>query len=284
MKVTVIITTYNRLHLLRKTYLSLLNQSIHPDELVISDDGSSEDLVSGLEDLIKKSDFNVKFVQQKDAGFRLARCRNNGARQASGDFLVFFDQDLLFSFRYLETLLNHAKPRQFVVGNPIRLTQPQSDLITDEMITLGDFNSVLTAMQRNMTKKQHRKELVYSVLYRLKLRRIGPKLRGGIVGFNKSDFIKVNGYDEKFEGWGNEDDDLGVRLYASGVRGANPFIEEYSLHLYHQRFHQGERANKTYQKKRMREINRKNFRCTYGYETHGSREDVVTKVLKQPSV
>jgi hypothetical protein len=210
----------------------------------------------------------------------LARCRNNGVRQASGELIVFFDQDLVFSHGYLETLVNHSGPKRFVVGNPIRLDQQQNDLITDEMIARGDFSMVLSPSQKKMPRKQYRKELLYSALYRLGLRPMGPKLRGGIVGFYKSDFLRINGYDEKFTGWGNEDDDLGVRSYAAGIRGINPFKAVYAIHLHHERFHSDERVNKTYQKTRMKEIDPKNYRCRVGFEIHDSQDEVKVEIIK----
>jgi glycosyltransferase involved in cell wall biosynthesis len=252
---------------------------MQPDELVISDDGSSEDIVEGVYDLVDQSKFTVKFVQQEDKGFRLAKCRNNGAREATGDLLVFFDQDLLFSRHYLEILVKHAKPKRFIVGNPIRLTQEQSLEITDEMIKQGKFDAILTSEQRKSTMVRYRKELLYSILNYLRLRRLGPKLRGGIVGFCKSDFIGINGYDENFQGWGNEDDDLGIRFYASGVRGKNPYAKEYALHLYHERFHSGERVNRSYQKQRAKKISKYNFRCEKGFAIYNANSSVYVKKL-----
>jgi glycosyltransferase involved in cell wall biosynthesis len=278
MRVTLILTTYNRIHLLRNAILSIMSQSYQPDELIISDDGSSEDVMGGISDLIKSSDFRVKFVQQADKGFRLAKCRNNAAREASGDFLVFFDQDLAFSKNYLNRLIGSARKKRFVVGYPIRLTKSQSKEITRGLIETGDFSSILTQQQKQRTMMQYRKELLYTVLYKLNLRKIGPKLRGGIAGFFKDDFLKVNGYDEKYEGWGNEDDDLGIRFYGAGIRGINPFKKDYAVHFYHEQFHAGERVNHAYYKQRKREMNKYNFRCRCGYESIDGEEVVVRNI------
>jgi glycosyltransferase involved in cell wall biosynthesis len=279
MIVSLIIPTYNRINLLRKTLLSVLSQSYQPDELVISDDGSSEDILPGIMDLVEMADFKIKLVKQEDKGFRAAKCRNNGARESSGDFLIFFDQDLAFSRNYLKTIVSSAKKSRFIVGWPIRLSKEQSGNVTDEMITAGDFSSILTQPQKKSTLKQYRKELMYSVLYGMKLRRIGPKLRSGLTGFFKDDFIKVNGFDEQFVGWGNEDDDLGFRFYCAGINGVNSFKKEYSVHFFHEKFHLNERINRAYYRKRKHEINKYNFRCACGYE-RGDREEVVVRYIK----
>ncbi|MBA3030690.1 MAG: glycosyltransferase [Desulfobacteraceae bacterium] len=280
MNVSLVIPTYNRTGLLRKCLLSVLSQSIQPAELVLSDDGSSEDILSGIQDLLEQADFRIKFVQQEDRGFRAARCRNNGVRQAEGEYIVCFDPDIVFSKHYLKTLVGAAREKRFVVGQVIRFTEAQNNLICREHILQGDYSSILTEAQKHITPKQYRKELLYSLLNTMKFRKQGPKLRSGLLGFFKDDFVRVNGFDEKFVGWGNEDDDLGVRFYAAGIRGKNPFRKDYAIHLYHDRFHSDERANKSYQKKRMKEINRSNFRCEYGYETHDSQEEITVKTLK----
>ena len=256
-------------------------QSLQPDELVISDDGSSEDIISGVQDLLHEAVFKVVFVKQDDKGFRAARCRNNGVRQTTGDFIVCFDPDLIFSKQYLRTLTDAAKKQTFVVGQVIRFTEMQNHQIKREYIQTGNFSSILTKSQAQLISKQYRKELLYKWLHALKLRKIGPKLRSGLVGFFKEDFIRVNGFDEKFVGWGNEDDDLGTRLYASGIRGLNPFKTDYAIHLFHEKFHNDERVNKKYQKQRMNEINRKNFRCEYGYDIYDDQKEVAITVIKE---
>ena len=58
-------------------------------------------------DLIPKCDFKIKHVYQEDRGFRLAKSRNNAARVAEGDWLVFLDQDIIFggrlgTYKYLD--------------------------------------------------------------------------------------------------------------------------------------------------------------------------------------
>ena len=94
-KISVIVTLYNRLEYARNMILSLLNQTLMIDELIFADDGSKRDVSEVIKDLIDECPFEIKHVYQEDIGFRLARSRNNGARIASGDFLIFLDQDVI---------------------------------------------------------------------------------------------------------------------------------------------------------------------------------------------
>jgi GT2 family glycosyltransferase len=61
------------------------------------------------------------------------------------------------------------------------------------------------------------------------------KLRSGNFGISREDFERVNGFDENFEGWGGEDDDLGRRLRRAGARLESIVRHTYSFHLWHPR-------------------------------------------------
>ncbi|MBU4317174.1 MAG: glycosyltransferase [Proteobacteria bacterium] len=274
MLISLVMPTFNRTDLLRKSLLSVLRQSLQPNELVLSDDGSSEDIISGIRDILGKINFPVKFISQEDRGFRAARCRNNGIRLAKGDFIICLDPDIVFSAHYLRTLVEAIEKKRFIVGAVIRLAEQESKKMTMRHIETCDFSSILSKPQKQIIIKQYRKEFLYSMLNKLKLRRQGPKLRSCVVGFFKDDFVKVNGFDEKYVGWGNEDDDLGVRFYAAGIRGKNPFKKDYAIHLFHQRFHNDERVNRSYQKNRMKVINKNNFRCEFGYDIYDSQDEI----------
>lgn len=85
---SVIIPTFNRSNLLTACVRSLLNQTFDSWEAVIVDDGSTDDTH------IKLSEFNsprVRYVKQPNSG--AAAARNNGARQATGDYIIFLDSD-----------------------------------------------------------------------------------------------------------------------------------------------------------------------------------------------
>jgi predicted glycosyltransferase involved in capsule biosynthesis len=53
------------------------------------------------------------------------------------------------------------------------------------------------------------------------------------LGVWRADFAKVNGFDERYEGWGHEDADLVARLIASGVQRKDGHFAVPVLHLWH---------------------------------------------------
>jgi GT2 family glycosyltransferase len=252
------------------------------DEAVITDDGSKVDIAAGVRHALPGLPFPVRLVTQPDKGFRAAKCRNNGIRAATGDYLIFADQDVVFPRDYVKTFLDNLRPREFLVGYPVRLTEEQSAAFSDEDIREGRFHHRITEEQLRVVRKQFRKDAFYRMLHALKLRPIGPKLRSGVFGAWRSDLLAVNGFDEAYQGWGNEDDDLGLRLHRYGVRGRNVFDAVYPLHLYHPPHHAaGVRTNKEYYDRRMAEIRQGEYRARDGVESPlGGDESVVTELWR----
>ena len=273
MKISVLVTVHNRFHLLRSNLISLSHQSVIPDEVVISDDGSEENIL----DLVRALNlpFELKYVRQAHKGFRAARVRNNAANLSTGELLIFLDQDIIGTHGFIETFASNAQPGFFRVAYPIRLSADQTEQVTDSNLTTGDLDPLISKKQVDKVVNQYRKERIYSRLHALRLRKFGPKLRSGVFSVFRTDYFKVNGFDEMYRGWGNEDDDLGRRFHAAGIRGANPFHQQFPLHLFHDPNQRGkERPNLEYYKQRVSEIHRGDYRCRYGVENHLDDEDL----------
>lgn len=273
MKISILITVHNRFDLLRLNLISLSHQSLIPDEIVVSDDGSEQNIAELLPPLARTLPFRLKYVRQEHKGFRAARARNNAANYAAGDFLIFLDQDIISTHGFIETFARNARPGEFRVAWPIRLTEEQTTKVTAEMLASGDYSSLISAIQKFGIGRQFRKELLYSWMHTLKLRKFGAKLRSGLFSVFRSDYYKVNGFDEMYRGWGNEDDDLGQRFHVAGILGRNPFLKEFPLHLYHESNRRGiERPNLSYYSRRVAEIHKGDFRCRYGVENPLDKE------------
>ena len=277
LKASVILIVYNRADLLNKSLLSLNAQSYLPEEVIVTDDGSDEDILAILNKLSNNVDYKLKYVRQENQGFRAAKARNNGARLAENDFLVFYDQDIIGTHHYLKTFVDHADKSKFIVSYPIRLNNEQSQLVDERKIRSSNYLPILSFAQTLKIKKQFLKDYFEYIKKNIGLSKRGPKLRSGVFALHKSNYLKVNGFDEKFIGWGNEDDDLGKRLYQAGVSGYNPFFNEYPLHLYHEPFHNsGERKNKKYASQKNDKISTGEFYCKYGINSEQNEKLEVT--------
>lgn len=88
-RVSVIVPTYNRADLLPHAIESVLAQSFQDFELIVVDDGSTDDtqaLLAGYDDP------RLVYTAQAHTG-NLSKVRNDGLRQARGDYLAFLDSD-----------------------------------------------------------------------------------------------------------------------------------------------------------------------------------------------
>ena len=95
-KVSVIIPTYNRCDLVQKALQSVFAQTYHDFEVVVVDDGSTDDTRAVVEGRTR-----VRYLFQENAG--PAKARNVGIRQARGDMIAFLDSDDVWWPEFLKT-------------------------------------------------------------------------------------------------------------------------------------------------------------------------------------
>jgi glycosyltransferase involved in cell wall biosynthesis len=98
-KLSVIIPNYNRASLIGETIRSILSQTRVSDEIIVVDDGSTDE----SRDVIREFVPRVQLIVQENAG--PARARNRGLSEATGDFIQFLDSDdLCFHNKFEEQL------------------------------------------------------------------------------------------------------------------------------------------------------------------------------------
>lgn len=90
-KVSVIIPTYNRPHYLRQAIESVLAQTYANFELIVIDDGSTDDTRLAVKQF---DDPRIKYLYQNNAGRSTAR--NHGLEVSTGDYVSFLDDDDLY--------------------------------------------------------------------------------------------------------------------------------------------------------------------------------------------
>ena len=89
--VSIIIPTYNRAHLIDRSIQSVLNQTYQDFELIVVDDGSTDN----TEDIIRQfqeKDKRIKYIKHdKNKGGSAAR--NTGIKNSRGEYIAFQDSD-----------------------------------------------------------------------------------------------------------------------------------------------------------------------------------------------
>ncbi len=235
-KISVIVPVYNRLEHLRALFICLLNQRVQPYELIITDDGSSEKVLDFIGDLLDKAKFKVKHIYQEDKGFRKTRALNNGVRESEGNYIVFCDQDLIFPEDYIEKMIKSARKNEYLMGRAHNTTEEEKKEVLSKQEIGVDYSFIKEIIPEQYFKDmdwQYKKDRKRRILQRLFLNKRGIRLAGMSYGLFKEDYLKVNGYDEKYQGWGYEDDDFGNRLCVAGVKSRELLTNLIQLHLYH---------------------------------------------------
>lgn len=103
MKVSVIIPLYNKRAYVQRTLESVLAQTYTDYEVIVVDDGSTDDSGEVVERLIGgKADWHI--LHQQNAG--VAAARNAGVAASKGEFLAFLDADDWWAPTYLERMMN----------------------------------------------------------------------------------------------------------------------------------------------------------------------------------
>lgn len=285
MKTSVIIPVYNRLEHLRAGFLCLLRQERQPDELIITDDGSSQNVLDFIGDLIPKAKFKIKYIYQEDKGFRKTRALNNAVRNCEGELLIFCDQDLIFGEDYIKVIENNIKHGYFIMGRPENTIESEKKIILKELEKARNYKKITSFVDKKYSKQANKllkKDFIRFLLFSIGIKKRGIKLVGMSYALFKDDYIKVNGYDERYKGWGEEDDDFGNRLTVAGVKGKPFKTKEVCLHLWHH-FDPTKKksANDEYYYQRKKEIFfKKDYFCEYGFNNSIDDDEIKINILK----
>ena len=100
---TVIVPSYNRAHLIGETILSVVNQTFKDWELIIVDDGSTDNTKEVVEKFMLQNP-RIKYQYQHNA--ERSAARNYGIRKATGEFICLLDSDDRWLSNHLELIKN----------------------------------------------------------------------------------------------------------------------------------------------------------------------------------
>lgn len=106
MKISVIVPVYNVENYITECLTSIINQSISDFEIIIVNDGSTDNSIDNIKNLVEEND-NLVVVHKKNGG--LSSARNEGLKYAKGEYVIFIDSDDYIEKDFLTKLFDEAR-------------------------------------------------------------------------------------------------------------------------------------------------------------------------------
>ena len=235
MKVSVIVTTYNREDALLSVLKSLNSQHQSEFDVIIADDGSARETQETINKFQAISDLDIKHVWQEDKGFRAAKARNKAVAESEGDYLIFMDGDCVAFPNFIYKHIQLSEQGYFVRGNRVMLSESYTQEFLHSQLqprNMSVFDLLCLRKARKIKRIAPLVTLPLGVLRKLKEKNwYGVKTCN--LGMWRDDFLAVNGFDEQYIGWGHEDADLAIRLINNGVYRKEGVNAVTVLHLWH---------------------------------------------------
>ncbi len=226
----IIVTSYQMPWHVRRVLESIAAQRTEQRmEVVVADDGSTDETAQLVGEFAARAKFPVRFVTHPHVGFHAARCRNDGVRHSTAPHLLFVDGDCLLPPDHVEQHLRSSRAGTVTCGYCVRLEHAVSQHATIEAVRGGKFVQWATPEQRSKLRQMHLKSIWYSLVGHA----TKPAFRSGNFALARSEFERVNGFDENFLGWGCEDDDFGRRLRTCGIQTVSVLNRTCVYHLWH---------------------------------------------------
>jgi len=228
MKITLIITTYNWHESLFLVLESIRHQLIAPNEIIVADDGSDYKTKDLINNFNRDHELNILHSWQEDRGFRAARVRNKAIFLSSGEYIILVDGDTILHPSFVKDHLEIAESGYFVQGTRVLI----SELGTQKTLAEKNINFSIFSPNLKNRKNSIRSKLLSSLFSSKKNHNNGVKSCN--MAFYKKDCIKINGFNNDFEGWGREDSEFVIRLINSGIKRTNIRFKAIQFHLWHQ--------------------------------------------------
>lgn len=231
MNVSLIVTTYNWPEALDMTLRSVMAQSRAPDEVVLADDGSGPETAAVIEKVMGRGRTRWRHVRHEDRGVRQSRIKNLAVRHSTGSYLIFVDHDVVLHPHFVTDHLLMARPGCFLQGKRLLLSRGY----TERILAKGVFDPP-KPWTRGLG---NRKNAFHFPGIGARLSGSKPfevTLRGCNLSMFREDYLRVDGFDEVFDGsWGREDSDICYRLFHVGVQVRLLWFLAIQYHLYHGR-------------------------------------------------
>jgi glycosyltransferase involved in cell wall biosynthesis len=203
LSIAAIIPLYNGAKFIEQSIRSVLSQTLPPNELIVVDDGSTDEGPSIVERLANENPL-IRLLHKPNGGQSSAR--NFGVRHSKSNLIALLDQDDVWYPHHLERLASPFRKRRGIslgwVCSDLDEIDETGGLVSRQLLRKLDKNSAKTSLEQCL--KENMFILPSACL------------------IDREAFEKVSGFDERLSGY--EDDDFFLRLFRAGYD--NVFLDE----------------------------------------------------------
>ena len=162
MKISVIIPVYNSSTNLRKCLDSVVNQTLKDIEIIVINDGSTDDSKNIIEEYTVKYK-NIIFIDQENKG--IGKTRNIGIKKATGEYITFVDSDDYIKENMLEEYYKYAKKHNFdlVIGSYIKKINNKEIIFENNKFKTGNVKTtpqILYLIEYGPWAKLYKREML----------------------------------------------------------------------------------------------------------------------------
>ncbi len=162
MKISVIIPVYNSSTYLRKCLDSVVNQTLKDIEIIVINDGSTDDSKNIIEEYLCKYK-NIIFIDQENKG--IGKTRNIGIKKATGEYITFVDSDDYIKENMLEEYYKYAKKHNFdlVIGSYIKKINNKEIIFENNKFKTGNVKTtpqILYLIEYGPWAKLYKREML----------------------------------------------------------------------------------------------------------------------------
>ena len=238
MKISVIIATYDKPRHLERALHGYLIQDDSNFEVVVAEDGQSQRVAKIVREISSKSSLDIVHLTQEDKGFRKTTALNRGIEAATGDYLIFTDDDCIPRKDIVSTHRKYAQKGRYIVGAYNRLPLSISKKITVADVLSQRAFRLWWLLYKGFYPTRGFVRILAPRWLGTLLDLRGPLQRGRFPGGHASCFKtnaeEIGGFNENMA-YGLEDREFGVRLCNSGLVGKRVKNSTFMLHLEHER-------------------------------------------------
>jgi glycosyltransferase involved in cell wall biosynthesis len=237
-KFTIVTPTYNRETLVQITIQSIIDQTYQDWELLIIDDGSTDNTEQAIQPFLK--DGRISYFKKANSG--QADSLNFGVSHATGEFIIFLDSDDHAYPNWLEVINRNIKDDTSVVCVGARRKLLDGTLINEDLVNMKFYGEFVRI-----------------------------KVTCGSLILKKHIFLEIGGYDSEMRS--NIQTDLAYRLlgYLKRTNQTIVTVDEYLLQI---NVHDGPRIRTNWEKRR--DGTKQFLKKHYDYLREHSPEDILT--------